>query len=39
MKTVSEIMAFIQSLSHAERERLLRLVKSLYGIKDEESND
>lgn len=31
MKTVSEIMAFIQSLSHAERERLLRLLKSMYG--------
>ena len=39
MKTVSEIMAFVQSLSHSERERLLRLLKSLYGMKDEEKND
>jgi hypothetical protein len=39
MKTVNEIMLFIQSLSHAERERLLRLLKSLYGMKDEEYND
>jgi hypothetical protein len=38
MKTVNEIMAFIQSLTHAERERLLRLIKSLYGHK-EEAND
>jgi hypothetical protein len=38
MKTVNEIMAFIQSLTHAERERLLRLIKSLYG-KEDESND
>ena len=39
MKTVSEIISFIQGLTHAERERLLRLLKSLYGMKDEESND
>ena len=39
MKTVNEIMAFIKSLTHAERERLLRLLKSLYGYKEEEEND
>lgn len=38
MKTVNEIMSFIQTLTHAERERLLRLLKSLYGHK-EEPND
>jgi hypothetical protein len=38
MKTVTEIMAFIQGLTHAERERLLLLIKSLYGHK-EEPND
>ena len=32
MKTVSEIMLFIQSLSHAERERLLRILKDVYGV-------
>jgi len=38
MKTVNEIMAFIQSLTHAERKRLLLLIKSLYGHKEEQND-
>jgi hypothetical protein len=32
MKTVNEIMSLIRGMSHEERSRLLRLLKSLYGI-------
>jgi hypothetical protein len=30
--TVNEIMLLIQGMTHEERSRLLRLLKSLYGI-------
>lgn len=31
-KTVNEIMSLIRELSYEERSRLLRLLKSIYGI-------
>lgn len=40
MKTVNEIMSLIKGMPYGERSRLLRLLKSLYGIPAEvEEND